>query len=171
MCGGPDRNRERRKAEKEAKEAQKAADREAARQQAKVEAIAAERRRVTEQQAARAAGLQAEGNRLAAQQQSDAEKLRIGSVFAEEQIKQVAAQELEEDLGEIEADNTRRVNAIRTVGGAAGASLAALSEEENEKTKGPTAQRTKKGQRSGPRATVSSLQRGSASSRGTNLSI
>ena len=78
----------------------------------------------------------------------------------------------EDRVAEIETENLRKANAVRNAGGAASASLKAMAADGMGQVEAPTASSSKKAKKAGgARSTLPSVRRGSAYSRGTNLSI
>ena len=166
MCSG-NRDRQRRQAEREAREAQREADERARRAQAVADRQAAEREQIARNQVAERERLATVASSNAATQKRTVEAATFEAMRQEQGIRDNAAAE----EASILAENKRRVGAIRTAGGAMSASMVALNADKKD-AKAPTAGSTKgKPKAAGPRATSALVQRGSARIRGTNLSI
>ena len=167
MCGGRDRNRERRKAEKKARRAQKRADRKARARQKRADQISAQRQAKAQEQVEQKAYLNDIAKQKTIERENRITDATNRGLEREQQIRDNAAAE----EARIKAESEKRVRRIRTAGGALSASMVALDSDKKD-AKAPTAGSTKgKKKPSGPRATAALIQRGSARTRGTNLSI
>ena len=161
MCGGPDQNREKRKAEKR----QRKADKRAKKRQEELDELARRREQIQAAQANTLAGLKAEAARNEQIQKQQVAAAKAAQARRKYEIQEAAAKELEA----INTESERKAGAIRRAGQAAASSLEILNQQQ---PLGPTAKATKKGARKGgAKATPAGLSRGSASTKGTNLSI
>ena len=166
MCnGGAKRERVRQK--NKARKAQREADRRAENAQRIADRQAAQREQLRQDQIAEKNRLADLANQNKADQRDRITAATAAGMQAEQDIRDSAAAE----EARIAAEAKRKAAAIRTAGGAMSSSMSALNADKKD-AKAPTAGSTKgKPKASGPRATAALVQRGSARTRGTNLSI
>jgi len=161
MCSGGDDGKAKRKAEKKQRQLNKDAER----KQRRLDQLAAERTALAAQQRERQAQLQIQASEARAAQGAQVERLkyeqsqRLKALGAENRVKR----------REIEQQTAKQVAGIERAGGAAATSLRILGQVQ---PMAPTAVQTPKKDRTrGASSTAANVARGSASTRGTNLSI
>ena len=185
MCGGPDQNRERRKAEKK----QRQADKEAARRQEELDRISAQRTAIVNDQTNALAQMKTDADAILAGNQATVKNLEREQAIRIQGIRDQADSDvarISDDAGsrasairdaadreaaEIADKAAKTVAATKLAGGAASASLRALGEKQ---PKANNAKQTRRGARAGGSrgTTQAQVQRGSGSrGRGPNLSI